>query len=387
MQMVAYAPFTKVSSGSLWGSLARALSAPHSADRYAGLLRPLGVDAKGSATITDVHRETEDSVTLTIRPGRDWRGFAAGQFVNLGVVVDGVRHTRCFSPCDSEHRADGRIQLTVKAHPDGLVSRALYDRARPGMDVTLTPAAGEFRLHEPRPRDVVLISGGSGITPVLAMARTLADEQAWRTESAIRRVHLLHYIDRAADLVHAAELRRLGALPGIGVTVVTADGAVDGGPGAHGLTGRFAADHLDLRVPWAFGPDSVAETYLCGPAPMMDAVRAVYADRGREDHLHTEAFTAPAPVPPPQDGPPTGTVTFSASDVTAENTGDSLLEQAEGAGLTPAYGCRMGICFTCTAVRRSGCTRDMTTGAVDAEPDQPIQLCVSAPVGDVDVEI
>src|SRR5699024_4085323 len=125
----------------------------------------------------------------------------------------------------------------------------------------------------------------------------------------------------------------------------------------------------------------------CGPAPMMDAVRAVYAERGREDRLHTEAFTAPAPVAPPQDGPPTGTVTFSASDVTAENTGASLLEQAEGAGLTPAYGGGMGLRCPCTAARRSGCTRDTTTGAVADEPDQPIQLSASAPVGDVDAEI
>src|SRR5699024_12674642 len=108
---------------SLWGSLARALSAPHPVGRYSGYLRALGVNVDGAATVTDVHRDTADSVTLTIRPGRDWRGFAAGQFVNLRVVVDGGRHTRCLSPCDSGQRADGHIQLTGKAHPARHVAR------------------------------------------------------------------------------------------------------------------------------------------------------------------------------------------------------------------------------------------------------------------------
>ena len=75
------------------------------------------------AEVTDVHRSTADSVTLTLRPTRQWRGFRAGQFVQLTVEIDGVRRTRCYSPSCSQYRSDGQIEITVKAHPEGLVSQ------------------------------------------------------------------------------------------------------------------------------------------------------------------------------------------------------------------------------------------------------------------------
>ena len=191
------------------------------------------------------------------------------------MVVDGVRHTRCFSPCDSEHRADGRFTLTVKAHEGGVVSRELYDNARPGLMVDLEQAAGEFVLPRPRPHEIVLISGGSGITPVLAMARTLAEERH------PGRVALLHYVSGPDDLVHAAELRRLSAVPGFTVTLGFT--AVGGGD----VRGHFTGGHLDVAAPWARG----AQAFLCGPPALMEAVRGEYAERGLADSLHTEEFT------------------------------------------------------------------------------------------------
>ncbi|SLI41235.1 Putative oxidoreductase [Mycobacteroides abscessus subsp. abscessus] len=114
-------------------------------------------------------------------------------------------------------------------------------------------------------------------------------------------------------------------------------------------------------------------------------MRTVFEAERLDDRLHSEEFVlTTAPVDPDQAH---GTVHFSASGVRADNSGASLLDQAEAAGLSPEYGCRMGICFSCTAVRRSGCTRNLRTGETDSDPDQPIQLCVSAPVGDVDIDI
>ncbi|GAA4823021.1 ferredoxin reductase [Tomitella cavernea] len=351
--------------------LVEAMTTPHGIDRYTELVAPTVTVNDLRAIVTSVRREGDHSVALELRPTRQWRGFRAGQFVRVGVVVDGVRHTRCFSPCSSEHKAGGRLELTVKAHPSGLVSRELLARARPGLMVDLGQAAGEFRLPRPRPRDIVLISAGSGITPVLAMLRTLVDE---RHEG---RVAFLHYVRRPDELVHAQELRRLAAARGVTVIVgcTAADGAGD-------VDGHFSAAHLAQAAPWARG----AQTYLCGSARMMAAVREVYDGMGLGDGLHTEAFDS-APAAVPSDDEVHGTVTFSASCVDAANTGDVLLEQAEAAGLSPEYGCRMGICFSCTAVRRSGSTRNALTGEADAEPDQPIQLCINRPVGDVDIVI
>lgn len=126
-------------------NLVQTLTSPHSLDRYLELVRPTLTVRDMRAEITHTDRSVPGSVTLTLRPTRQWKGHTAGQYVQIGVVIDGVRHARCYSPVDPENGRDRRIQLTVKAHPGGLVSQFLYRDATPGMVVDLTPADGVFR--------------------------------------------------------------------------------------------------------------------------------------------------------------------------------------------------------------------------------------------------
>jgi ferredoxin-NADP reductase len=349
--------------------LLEALTTPHGVDRYLELVHPMLTVRELRAVVTGVDRTTGDSVTLTLRPTRQWRGFRAGQFVQLAVDVDGVRRTRCFSPTSSQHRADGRIELTVKAHRGGVVSQYLYAHAAPGLIVGLTRAEGTFCLPEPRPERVLLLSGGSGITPVLSMLRTLLDEDH-RGE-----IVFLHYAAGEADVAQLAAVRRLAASRPNVRLVLAYTRQRDGGD----LHGRFDETHLAEVAPWY----ATAETFLCGPAGLMAAVREHYAAKGIEDALHTEEFTLPSAAVPA--GEATGSVRFG--DVAVENSGATLLEQAEAAGLSPEYGCRMGICFTCTKVKTSGCTRDVRTGELHTDPGAEVQLCVSAPVGDVAIDL
>ena len=346
-----------------------ALATPHGVDRYLELVHPMLVRRDLRAEVTGVERPTADSITLTLRPNRRWKGFAAGQYVQLSVEIDGVLRTRCFSPCSSQHRADGRFELTVKAHEDGLVSRYLYANAQPGLVVGLTPAAGEFTLPQQRPARVLLISGGSGITPVLAMLRTLLDED-WAGEAVF-----LHYARGKQDVPHLAELREIAARHGNVRVVLAGTRNADGAD----LTGHFEPAQLAEIAPW----HADAPAFLCGPPALMAAVREHYEAKGIAELLHTEQFTLAPATPDAEDA--TGTIRFGDTEV--ENSGATLLEQAEGAGLTPEYGCRMGICFTCTKVKTAGCTRNVRTGELHSDPDQEIQLCISVPVGDVAVEL
>ncbi|MCM6778904.1 ferredoxin reductase [Nocardia sp. CDC159] len=362
--------------------LVQTLTTPHPLDRYLELVRPTLTVRDLRAEITEVRRSTPGSVTLTLRPNRQWTGHRAGQYVQVGVLINGVKHTRCYSPIDPQGR-DRRLRLTVRAHEGGLVSQYLYRAAEPGMVVDLTPAAGSFALPAPRPEKILLISGGSGITPVLSMLQTLA------AENYPGKLVFLHYAKAPERVPHRAELDAIAqrhinfrialVYPSLELAEQL-DGApwVDAAPLAGGY---FDYDQLERIAPWF----AQAETFVCGPAALMSAVRTVFEAEELENRLHTEEFTlTTAPVDPAE---VTGATTFSASGVRADNTGASLLEQAEDAGLTPEYGCRMGICFSCTAVKRSGCTRDLRSGELHNDPDQPIQLCVSAAVGDVDIEI
>ncbi len=136
----------------LRSSLLEALAYPHGVDRYVELVRPLLLARDVRAEVTAVRYQTAKSVTLTLRPNENWRGFRAGQFVGVSVEVDGVCLTRPYSPAGSEQSSDGALELTVSTHPEGRVSRHLREHARPGMIVGLTQAQGDFVLPEERPR-------------------------------------------------------------------------------------------------------------------------------------------------------------------------------------------------------------------------------------------
>jgi ferredoxin-NADP reductase len=346
--------------------LFEALATPHGVDRYLELVNPMLTVRELRAEVTAVHRSTADSVTLTLRPTRQWKGFEAGQFVNVTVVIDGVRRTRCYSPSCSQYRADGLIEITVKKHPEGLVSNYLHANAAPGLVVQLSQADGVFTLPTARPDRLLLISGGSGITPVLSMLRTLCEE-GYRGE-----VVFLHYTNSAADVALRDHVEELAG-DNVRVELVHTES------GDSALTGFFGQPHLDAVAPWV----ADAQTYLCGPPALMRSVQQHFADAGLSDRLHVEEFQPALVVV--DDGTPTGTVAFG--DTTAANTGETLLEQAEGAGLTPEFGCRMGICFSCTQVKTTGCTRNIRTGELNSDPDTEIQLCINVPVGDVSIEL
>lgn len=353
------------------GALLDSLAYPHGTDRYLELLDPLLARDTTRAVITDIERETIDTATITLRPNR-WDGHRAGQYVQVTAEVDGRRQTRCFSISSSAHRGDGLLTITVKVNPDGVVSRFLANRATPGTVVELTAAEGEFVLPRRLPDRLLLISGGSGITPVMSMLRTLADEHA-PTE-----VTFLHYARTARDLIFAEELRDLDArMPNLHlVTVFTREPQA----GSHGLTGHLDPSHLEAV---AADLDGVP-AYVCGPAPLIEAATALWQQRGLDDLLHVERFVL-TPMTAAADA--TGTVVFADSNTTVDNDGRTLLDQAEAAGLTPQAGCRMGICHTCIRPKIAGQVRDVRDGRLSSCDPEQVQICISAPVGDVTIDL
>ena len=352
----------------LRSSLLEALTYPHGVDRYVELVRPLLVkDVR--AEITEVRHQSPKSVTLTLCPNENWRGLRAGQFVGVSVEIDGVRETRPYSPAGSEHAAGGALELTVSTHPDGKVSRYLRDHARPGMIVGLSQADGDFVLPDRRPERVLLISGGSGVTPVMAMLRTLCDE------GFAGEIGFLNYARSRELALYGAELEQLEQRhPALRV----ARGFTRGG-GAP-LTGRFCREHLRAVLSEHAG----AATFVCGPPALIDSVRSVWAEDGLAEPA-VETFTPPA-LTFDTDGAE-GVVSFAASGRQAANSGLPLLEQAEDAGLAPDHGCRMGICNTCSCRKTAGTVRNVFTGETSSASDELIRICVSVPVGDVALDL
>lgn len=353
----------------LVASIAEALLTPHGIDRYLELVNPMLVRNEIRGEVMRVRRQTADTLTLSLWTSKAWKGFQAGQYVRVGVDIDGVRRTRCYSPANSQYAADGTLELTIKVDPNGLVSRYLFENAHVGMVLGISQPDGDFTLPERRPRRIVLVSGGSGITPVLSMLRTLHEERY------SGHITFVHYANTASDVLYRAELERL-AEENPCVKLVFAYTHESSGADLHGF---FDKSHLDKVAPWW----REAQTFLCGPPGLMDSVREAFDSEDLGERLHTEVFTPPE-IAVDTEGA-TGQVRFAHSGREAANSGKTLLEQAEEAGLKPEHGCRMGICFSCTAVKNTGCVRNALTGELSSDPDQEIQLCISVPVGDVDI--
>jgi stearoyl-CoA 9-desaturase NADPH oxidoreductase len=363
---------TRLARRLLGSALADALTTPHGVDRYVELVRPAFSLREVRAEIVAVRRPTARSVTLTLRPNDNWQGFSAGQFVRLSVEIDGVRHTRTYSPASSAH-VDDLIELTAHAQPDGAVSPFLRASAQPGMVVALSQAEGDFALPDERPAALLLISGGSGITPVMSMLRTLCHE-GYR-----RPVAFLHYARDGHDVAYARQLTELAD----GHANVRLLRGFSQAPRGGELSGRFDRDHVR-----AAGIDPAqALAFACGPTALVEAVRTTWAEDDLDERLYVEQFAPPAPAPVDANSVVAGNVRFARSGRETPSTGAPLLDQAEAAGLTPQSGCRMGICHTCTCRKLEGAVRDVRTGEVSTAPDELIQICVNAPVGDVTLDI
>jgi stearoyl-CoA 9-desaturase NADPH oxidoreductase len=358
----------------LHSTLLEALAYPHGVDRYVELVRPLLVAREVRAQVTAVHRQTSRSVTLALRPNDSWRGLRAGQFVNVGVEIDGVHETRPYSPAGSQHAAAGTLELTVSTHPDGKVSRHLREHARAGMIVGLSQAQGEFVLPDRRPERILLISGGSGITPVMAMLRTLCDE------GFAGEIGFLNYARSPALALYGGELEQLAARhPGLRV----ARGYTSAGGAA--LQGRFRREHLRSVI----SGHASAATFVCGPPALIESVRRIFEQDGLEAPA-IETFTTPRPrfdLADADADAAEGTIRFAASAHQAPNSGLCLLEQAEDAGLAPEYGCRMGICNTCATTKLAGAVRNVVTGDVSTAADEQIRICTTVALGDVVLDL
>jgi stearoyl-CoA 9-desaturase NADPH oxidoreductase len=368
---------TRLARRLLGSALADALTTPHGVDRYVELVRPAFSLREVRAEIVAVRRPTARSVTLTLRPNDNWQGFRAGQFVRLSVEIDGVRHTRTYSPASSAH-VDDLIELTAHAQPDGAVSPFLRASARPGMVVSLSQAEGDFALPDEREildagGELLLVSGGSGITPVMSMLRTLC-HAGHRGPVAF-----LHYARDEHDVAYARQLAELAE----GHANVRLLRGFSRAPHAGELSGRFGREHVR-----AAGVDPAkALTFACGPTALVEAVRTTWAADDLDERLYVEQFAPSAPAPVDLEGVVPGNVRFARSGRETPSTGAPLLDQAEAAGLTPQSGCRMGICHTCTCRKLEGAVRDVRTGEVSTAPDELIQICVNAPVGDVTLDI
>jgi ferredoxin-NADP reductase len=344
----------------------RSLFTPLLPDDYLELIDPLWSTQELRGRIERIEPETPDAVTVLIRPGHEWRGHRPGQYLRIGVVVDGVHHWRAYSLTTDPVRPDGLIGITPQRVDGGVVSPYLVHGAHPGDIVRLGGVEGTFVLPRPAPRKLLFISAGSGVTPIVSMLRSLD-----RSDELGDTVHV--HSARAADrVIFARDLadldrRREGYRLHLRLT---------------GTDGRVSPTDLDRLCPdWR-----ERQTFASGPRELLDALTDHWRAEGDPGLLAMERFQPMAGAP--VDAGHGGRIAFTRSGVEARSDGATpILVAGEEAGADLPFGCRMGICHTCIGRLCSGEVRDLRTGEVHGVEGEMVRTCVNAPEGPVEIAL
>jgi ferredoxin-NADP reductase len=344
----------------------RALTTPLLPDDYFALVKPRWSTRELTGEVVRVRRERGNAATIVVKPNFPWPAHKPGQYLRIGMEIDGIRHWRAYSITSDPNHPEGVVSITVKHAEGGRMSPVFVNQVRPGQQVFLGEIEGEFTLPDPLPERSLWISAGSGITPIMSMLRELDRRDA--LDDAI----LIHSARTKDDVIFGGMLRRMAERrPGFTLVEVHTGNAP-----------RFTPDDLAEHCPdWR-----ERETFVSGPRELIDAIEERYEQESCSERLHTERFQ---PVIGNGGGSGEGgTVHFRVSDCDAEcDTGVSILVGGEEAGAKLPFGCRMGICHTCVGRLQDGAVRDLRTGAIEQASGQMVRVCINAPEGHVEIDL
>jgi ferredoxin-NADP reductase len=344
-----------------------ALTTPLLPDDYLEMINPLWSTREMRGRVEEVRHEAGRAATVLIKPGYRWPGHKPGQFIRIGVDIDGVRHWRAYSLTSDPYREDGLISITPKCVDEGKVSPFLVRTVKRGAIVSLSKIEGEFVLPEPSPEKLLFVTAGSGITPVMSMLRHLDHYDE------VRDVVLLHSARDSSEVIFGGEIRALADRH-------------DGFRLHEQLTGehgRIGPENLEeLCSDWR-----EREAYVSGPSEMLDAFAEHWEQKSGKDRLHLERFQPKLGLGDAGEGEG-GTITFLSSDREAESDGSTpILVAGEEAGLELPFGCREGICHTCVGELCKGQVRDLRSGKVYGQEGEMVRTCISAPEGPVEIDL
>jgi ferredoxin-NADP reductase len=323
--------------------------------------------------------QTHDTKTLRfLVAAKDRLSARPGQFLTFHWQIAGKAVPRSYSISSSPTQS-GYVEITPKRLPNGYVSAFLNDRAAVGLEVEASGPFGQFYFDEGRDQQIVLLAGGSGITPMVSMLRYI-DDRCLRTV-----VTLIYCVRGRRDVSFEQELTRLRRrLEEFRMVLVLSRPDA----GWNGPRGRVSRDLIAAHV-----DDLRASTFfLCGPPPFMESMQgmltslAVRSERiNRESFGYTRTIGGAAMEAPPLQG----TVEFARSGkVCGVPSGKTLLEVAEAHGVDIPSGCRQGRCGTCVTKLLGGDVEMDTEEGLEArdKAEGCILMCVGRPRGDVKVD-
>ena len=277
---------------------ARGLTTPLVPDDYIALMNPMWSTKELRGRIERIQPETPEASTIVIKPAFEWPGHEPGQYLRIGVEIDGRRHWRAYSLTSDPDHPEGLLSITVKHVPEGQMSPHFTRRIEPGAMVFLGGVEGTFGLPDPLPDKLLMISAGSGITPIMSMVRALDQED--ELDDAV----LIHSARTKDDVIFGSRLEDLDERrPGFRLHLqLTRE------------EGRLSPPDLDRICPdWR-----ERETFLSGPSDMLDAMSEHWDREADCERLHMERFQPKVGLVEEGEG---GEISFLASEATAKADG------------------------------------------------------------------
>lgn len=320
------------------------------------------VDGIRSKVIVN-RQESGQVFTLVLKPESRLPTFKAGQYVSLTLNHNGSRHIRTFSISSSpeDYSRHKTIELSIRIQENGAITPWMAKHLIPGTRIHISPPAGEFVMPDSI-QPLLMIAGGTGITPLRSMLRSITQKNDKRLVTLLYFGHDHLFKDELETIVHEHS----------NIEIHFVDTRRDG--------------HINEAVIEKLCPDfQIRQAMICGPHPLIKASRDLLTSKGLdESDIHFEYFGA-APIEdlPFEHGGDDSlpTVNFSQSNTLVRHQSKkSLLEVAEDAGLKPVHGCRRGVCHQCVCQKESGVVYNTLTQQYSDTGPETIQLCISVPV-------
>nr|WP_318417871.1 hybrid-cluster NAD(P)-dependent oxidoreductase [Photobacterium leiognathi] len=332
-------------------------------------------------TCCDKWHETEDtiSIKLACTDENHLAKFKPGQFVNIGLHIDGRMEYRAYSLSSTPFDTD--LQLTIKRVEGGRVSNYLIDQLQIGDSIMVLPPAGEFNSvdHPPRNNKALCISAGCGITPVYCMAKT------WLNHNPHCDVHFLHIASSPAHTIFFNELEQLNRKH----ERFTLNLLLKDSQQTSYSQGRLDQAWLEKLI-----PDLHDRTvYLCGPTQFMEDVKSYLTDLNFDmSHFHAESFTPTTDTQDHIDINPSQTVTLtvpSFNKAVAIESGSNIADVLEAQGLPLIIACRSGICGSCKCKATPNSTRSTSQATLTADEIEQgyILACSSQVISDSEISL
>lgn len=323
--------------------------------------------------IVEVRDENEDMYSLVIKPNSKWKGFKAGQYIELTVEKNGAWMSRYFSISSSPayFEKTGLIELSIRIQDKGHITPWLPKALSAKSIVNLSAAMGEFTLN-PEHQSVCMIAGGSGITPFRSMLQQLDLSKGLQSSLDIT---LIYFARSSEHFLFEQEFKAIaGNHPSVELKLMNSE-----------QEGNITHKHLEILAL----PENNTHFYVCGPSPMILLARTILQDLAVSDsNVHYEFFgPEPVSLDVQTDG---AAILFERSSKQIEspaNETSTLLEIAEENNLKPVSGCRMGVCHQCICQKKSGVVYNTKTQTYSDTGAQEIQLCISVPVNDVVLDL